>query len=33
MDNGADCVYTGFKDNTNARNFTGLNFDDAQLRE
>jgi collagenase-like PrtC family protease len=33
IDNGADCVYTGLKDNTNARNFTGLNFDDAQLRE
>ncbi|MBK7135858.1 MAG: U32 family peptidase [Rhodocyclales bacterium] len=33
VDNGADCVYTGFKDNTNARNFTGLNFDDPQLRE
>lgn len=33
VDNGADCVYTGLKDNTNARNFTGLNFDDAQLRE
>lgn len=33
VDNGADCVYTGFKDNTNARNFVGLNFDDAQMRE
>lgn len=33
VDHGADCVYTGFKDNTNARNFTGLNFDDAALRE
>jgi putative protease len=33
VDNGADCVYTGLRDNTNARNFTGLNFDDAQLRE
>ncbi len=26
IDNGADCVYMGFRDNTNARNFTGLNF-------
>ena len=33
VDNGADCVYAGFRDDTNARNFTGLNFDDAQLRE
>ncbi|HEY5635078.1 MAG TPA: peptidase U32 family protein [Burkholderiaceae bacterium] len=33
VDNGADCVYTGLKDNTNARNFSGLNFDDATLRE
>ncbi|MDR2690229.1 MAG: U32 family peptidase [Azoarcus sp.] len=31
VDNGADCVYLGFKDATNARNFTGLNFDAAQL--
>jgi collagenase-like PrtC family protease len=30
IDNGADCVYLGFKDATNARNFTGLNFDDPQ---
>ncbi|HEY6095935.1 MAG TPA: peptidase U32 family protein [Gallionellaceae bacterium] len=27
VDNGADCVYLGFRDDTNARNFTGLNFD------
>lgn len=27
VDNGADCVYMGFRDDTNARNFTGLNFD------
>ncbi len=27
VDNGADCVYIGFQDNTNARNFAGLNFD------
>ena len=33
VDNGADCVYTGLRDNTNARNFGGLNFDDASLRE
>jgi collagenase-like PrtC family protease len=33
VDNGANCVYAGFKDDTNARNFTGLNFDDAGLRE
>jgi len=33
VDHGADCVYAGFKDETNARNFTGLNFDDASLRE
>jgi putative protease len=33
VDNGADCVYFGFKDATNARNFTGLNFDLAQIQE
>ena len=27
VDNGADCVYIGLKDETNARNFAGLNFD------
>src|SRR5690625_5086990 len=27
IDNGADCVYLGFRDATNARNFAGLNFD------
>lgn len=26
VDNGANAVYMGFKDNTNARNFDGLNF-------
>ena len=26
IDHGADCVYMGFRDDTNARNFTGLNF-------
>jgi collagenase-like PrtC family protease len=33
VDNGADCVYMGFRDNTNARNFAGLNFDDTAARE
>jgi collagenase-like PrtC family protease len=32
VDNGADCVYIGFRDDTNARNFTGLNFDEAAAR-
>ncbi len=32
VDHGANCVYTGFSDETNARNFTGLNFDDASLK-
>ena len=32
VDAGADAVYLGLKDATNARNFAGLNFDDAQLR-
>jgi putative protease len=32
VDNGADCVYLGFRDATNARNFAGLNFDPAQVR-
>jgi putative protease len=27
VDNGADCVYVGFRDETNARAFSGLNFD------
>src|SRR5665647_1562101 len=27
VDNGADCVYIGFRDDTNARAFAGLNFD------
>lgn len=26
IDNGADCVYTGFRDDTNARNFPGPEF-------
>lgn len=33
VDGGADCVYTGFRDETNARNFTGLNFDDNSLQQ
>ena len=33
IDNGADCVYLGFRDATNARNFAGLNFDEAAIRE
>jgi len=33
VDNGADCVYVGFRDQTNARNFAGLNFDDRALSE
>jgi len=28
VDNGADAVYVGFKDDTNARHFAGLNFTD-----
>src|SRR5574344_1668932 len=30
---GADAVYVGFKDDTNARHFAGLNLTDKQLRE
>ena len=33
IDNGADAVYIGFRDNTNARAFPGLNFDDVQAAE
>ena len=33
VDNGADGVYLGFRDETNARNFTGLNFDRQSLAE
>ena len=33
VDHGADCVYLGFKDATNARNFTGLNFDAKAIAE
>ncbi len=31
VDAGADVVYLGFRDETNARNFPGLNFDRAEL--
>ena len=31
VDRGADAVYTGFRDATNARNFAGLNFADDDL--
>ena len=30
VDNGADAVYMGFKDDTNARHFAGLNFNDRK---
>ena len=33
VDNGADTVYLGYKNDTNARNFAGLNFDDKSMRE
>ncbi len=33
IDAGADAVYAGFRDQTNARAFPGLNFDDDELRE
>ena len=33
VDHGADDVYLGFRDETNARNFAGLNFDERSLRE
>ena len=33
VDHGADAVYVGFRDETNARAFAGLNFDDASLSE
>jgi hypothetical protein len=31
VDGGADCVYMGMRDATNARNFAGLNFDRAAI--
>ncbi|WP_024867525.1 ubiquinone anaerobic biosynthesis protein UbiU [Pseudoxanthomonas suwonensis] len=33
IDAGADAVYAGFRDQTNARAFPGLNFDDRELRQ
>ena len=33
IDHGADAVYLGYKNDTNARNFAGLNFDDKAMRE
>ena len=33
IDAGADAVYLGFRDATNARNFEGLNFDERAMRE
>ncbi len=33
VDNGADAVYLGFKNATNARNFAGLNFDEKTVAE
>ncbi|WP_442682756.1 ubiquinone anaerobic biosynthesis protein UbiU [Stenotrophomonas sp. JC08] len=33
IDAGADAVYVGFRDQTNARAFPGLNFDEQELRE
>ena len=32
VDHGANCVYLGLRDATNARNFAGLNFDEAAIR-
>ena len=33
VDNGADAVYLGFKNDTNARTFAGLNFDQKTMQE
>lgn len=33
IDHGADAVYIGFKDGTNARHFAGLNFDGKKLEK
>jgi collagenase-like PrtC family protease len=33
VDHGADCVYTGLRDGTNARNFAGLNFSTRDLED
>ena len=33
VDNGADAIYFGFRDDTNARHFAGLNFTPAKIAE
>jgi collagenase-like PrtC family protease len=33
VDNGADAVYIGFNDNTNARSFAGLNFKNEKIEQ
>lgn len=33
VDNGADAVYIGLKDDTNARHFAGLNFTEKSCRK
>ena len=33
VDAGANCVYTGYRDDTNARNFAGLNFTADELEQ
>jgi len=33
VDNGADAVYAGFRDNSNARNFPGLNFSLDEIQQ
>lgn len=33
VDNGADAVYVGFRNETNARHFAGLNFDSKQIEQ
>jgi len=33
VDNGADAVYIGFRNETNARHFAGLNFDNKQIEQ
>ncbi|MDH3401801.1 MAG: U32 family peptidase, partial [Chromatiales bacterium] len=33
VDNGADAVYIGFRDDTNARHFAGLNFNDKKAHK
>lgn len=33
VDNGADCVYFGFRNSTNARAFAGLNFDSESAKQ